>query len=155
MDLVYLSRDVERPSGARFGTLVHAILQDVDFGAELAKIEALAKMHGRLLGATPDEVKASAAPVQSALSHSLLTRAVAAERMHREYPVVFDTEEGQRVDGSIDLAFYEDGMWFVVDFKTDMDREAHRAQHIRQMQWYVTALQGLTESEVLGWLMYL
>lgn len=155
VDLVYLSRDVERPSGARFGTLVHAILQDVDFGAELAKIEALAKMHGRLLGATPDEVKASAAPVQSALSHSLLTRAVAAERMHREYPVVFDTEEGQRVDGSIDLAFYEDGMWFVVDFKTDMDREAHRAQHIRQMQWYVTALQGLTESEVLGWLMYL
>ncbi len=155
VDQVLLKRDAERPSGPRFGTLVHSILQDVDYGADHQGIELLATMHGRLLGASPQEVQAAVAPVQSALSHELLTRALAADRMHREYPVVFDTEEGQRVDGSIDLAFYEDGMWFVVDFKTDADPKKHRAQHLRQMQWYVTALQGLTNAEVMGWLMYL
>jgi len=43
----------------------------------------------------------------------------------------------------------------VIDFKTDADPEAHRAQHERQMQWYVTALEGLTGAEVSGFLLYI
>lgn len=151
---VLIAKDPARPKGARFGTLVHAILRDVDFEAEAASIEDLSAMHGRLLGATPQEVEAAVGPVQSALQHDLLQRARRASRRHREYPVLFDTDEGQRVDGSIDLTFLEDGAWVVVDFKTDADPQEHRAQHLRQMQWYMTALSGLMGTEVLGYLLY-
>ena len=47
----------DRPAGPRFGTLVHTILRDAPLDADLAALAALAEVHGRLLGATPEETK--------------------------------------------------------------------------------------------------
>ena len=44
----------------------------------------------------------------------------------------------------IDLAFLENAGWVVVDFKTDADSAARRAQYERQLQWYAYALAKLT-----------
>ncbi|MCB9646230.1 MAG: UvrD-helicase domain-containing protein [Deltaproteobacteria bacterium] len=151
---VVLPRAAGRPQGRRFGTLVHAVLRDVDLAADVETIRAVAQMQGRLLGAPEDERAAAVAPVQAALQHDLLRRARASARCHREHPVVFETELGQRLDGSIDLAFEEPSGWVVVDFKTDADPEAHRAQHVIQVQWYAHALGALTGAEVIGVLLY-
>jgi ATP-dependent helicase/nuclease subunit A len=46
--------------------------------------------------------------------------------------------------GIIDLAFFENGEWTIVDFKTDADLEDLRAAYERQLQWYAYALRRLT-----------
>ena len=46
-----------RPAGARFGSLVHLILRDVDFSAASSAIERIARTHARLLNATEEEIE--------------------------------------------------------------------------------------------------
>src|SRR5207302_3927631 len=85
------------------------------------EIARLAQVHGRVLGALPDEVKAAVEAVSVALKHALLRRARAATRCHRELPITVKTEGGRLLEGNIDLAFLEGGAWPGVDFKTDAD----------------------------------
>ena len=48
------------------------------------------------------------------------------------------------LEGTIDLAYLEAGMWTIVDFKTDADIAAKRAQYVRQLQWYADAFSKIT-----------
>ncbi len=56
-----VQKTVGRSAGPRFGTLVHTILRDVPLNGE--NIDQLAKVHGRVLGATDQEVKDAALAV--------------------------------------------------------------------------------------------
>jgi len=138
------------PSGARFGTLVHQVLRDVDFARAGADAEALARMHGRLLGATSEEVAAAAVAAQAVVQHPMIRRAQQAERCHREYPVMLRLEGNQMLEGVIDLAFLEKDGWTVVDFKSDTDLASHRAEYEKQLQWYGAALARITGRPVRG-----
>ncbi len=148
IDEVKLPRAPGRPSGRRFGTLVHTILRDVPLDADRAAIEALAEVHGRVLGAGTDEVEAAVAPVEGLLGHELIARARAAERVLREHPILYETDDGTLLDGTIDLLFFAAGRWTVVDFKTNADVRARRDQYHRQMAWYAFALERITEQPV-------
>ena len=53
--------DRERPSGRRFGTLVHALLASIDLDAGVDAIKAGAAINGRLVDATEEEVQAAIA----------------------------------------------------------------------------------------------
>ncbi len=150
VELETVPRDSGRPAGLRFGTLVHTMLRDVDFGAGEGQVRALAKMHGRMLDAPDDEVAAAATSVTRTLAHSLLRRAAAAERCYREAPFLLDRGGGSMVEGTIDLAFREDGVWTVVDFKTDADAGAQLDRYRRQVAWYVYAMKAMTGDEARG-----
>ncbi len=150
VELETLPRPAGRPAGLRFGTLVHTLLRDVDLAAGEPAIRALAEMHGRVLDATDDEIAAAAAAVAAALAHPLLRRAAAAERSYREAPFLLDRGGGSMVEGTIDLAFREDGAWTVVDFKTDADVDAQLDRYRRQVAWYVYALRVMTGEEARG-----
>ncbi|MDH3687665.1 MAG: UvrD-helicase domain-containing protein, partial [Myxococcales bacterium] len=113
-----ISRD-DRPGGKRFGTLVHVVLERLPLGADADAVAQRASAHGRLLGATQAEIDAAAAAVGVALSHPLLRRAAASSDCRREVPVLLSREEGSVLEGVVDLAFFEEGAWTVVDFKTD------------------------------------
>jgi ATP-dependent helicase/nuclease subunit A len=136
------------PTGRRFGTLVHAVLRDVPLDANRTTIRQWAQLNGRIIGAPSEETEAACLRVEAALKHPLLNRARAAERKHREYPVMFRVAlEGANerlMEGIIDLAFVEEGAWVIVDFKTDADVSKPRAQYQRQLQWYAAALSRLT-----------
>jgi hypothetical protein len=136
------------PTGKRFGTLVHAVLRDVPLDAGPGTIRQWAQLNARIIGAPPEEAAAACARVDAALRHPLLDRARAAERKHREYPVMLRVDGGRLMEGVIDLAFVEDGGWVIVDFKTDADISGHssgrRDQYQRQLQWYASALSRLT-----------
>jgi ATP-dependent exoDNAse (exonuclease V) beta subunit len=132
------------PTGRRFGTLVHAILRDVPLDANPATIRQWAQLNARIIGAPADELEAACTRVETALAHPILDRARAAERKHREYPVMLKVDNGRLLEGIIDLAFVEDGFWVIVDFKTDADISGHGAQYQRQLQWYASALSRLT-----------
>lgn len=149
-----LAKEAGRPSGSRFGTLVHTVLRDVDLQADRTRVRQLAELQGRVLGAPEAEVEAAVKVVAGVLEHPLLERARQAERVHRELPVVVPLEQGERmVEGTIDLAFLKDGEWTVVDFKTDADLEANRLRYERQIGWYVYALRQVVEGPVQPWLL--
>jgi ATP-dependent exoDNAse (exonuclease V) beta subunit len=57
------------------------------------------------------------------------------------------------LEGIIDLAFLEKGAWTVVDFKSDADLKARRADYKRQLQWYSAALSRITGLPVNGWIL--
>ena len=142
------AQSAARPSGRRFGALVHSILRDVALDA--VSIAKTVEMNARSLGAPRDESEAARAAVEAALAHPLLVRARSATRCHREYPVTLQLDGGRLLEGIIDLAFVEDGTWIIVDFKTDVDFKtgvdttARREQYERQLQWYAYALTRLT-----------
>lgn len=144
----FVDRRPDRPAGARFGTLVHTMLRDASLDANEEALKALATLHGRLLGATPEEMEHAALAVAAALPHPLLAKARESERMNRELPILLPIEGNRVLEGVIDLAFYADGCWHIVDFKTDADVAPNRARYERQLQWYGLALSRLNQAPV-------
>jgi ATP-dependent exoDNAse (exonuclease V) beta subunit len=146
-----VASDPDRAGGALFGTLVHAILRDLDLRSTAHQIAALAGVHARLLNAAGQQAEATAAAV-AAWAHPLLQRARAATRCYREFPVHLQLDDGRLLEGVIDLAFIEQNRWVVVDFKTDPHASV---RYQRQLQWYVFAIRRLTGSETIGHLLHL
>jgi ATP-dependent exoDNAse (exonuclease V) beta subunit len=146
-----------RPRGKRFGSLVHALLADVPL-ADRSVLDRLAVAHGRLLGATPDEIDAATALVDAALDHPLLRQAAAADargRCLRETPVTWRVSDGSLIEGTVDLAFEEGSGFVVIDFKTDLPAPDVLEQYRRQVALYATAVQHTTGAAVSGILMTL
>jgi ATP-dependent exoDNAse (exonuclease V) beta subunit len=130
-----------RPAGRRFGTLVHQLLRGALDGS--AGLAAAARSHGRVVGASADEVQAAVHAVEEALRHPLMERARHASVCHCELPIAFRLEDGRMIEGNIDLAFEENGEWIVLDFKTDADLGDGKPYE-SQVRWYAYALARLT-----------
>jgi ATP-dependent exoDNAse (exonuclease V) beta subunit len=149
--------DLERPSGRRFGALVHAVLAAVDFDASADEIGVVAQVNARLIDATAEEVDAAVATVRTALQHPLMQRAARAQTLRRETPLQHYREDGTLVEGVVDLAFQESTPefqgWTVVDFKTDREIEKAENQYRAQVAGYVDAVCMATASQARGFLL--
>jgi ATP-dependent helicase/nuclease subunit A len=143
-----IAKSVGRPTGPRFGTLVHTILRDAPLDGDPTTLAALAQVHGRLLGATGEEVEAAIDAVAAALVHPLLAQARRSQRLHRELPIMLKLDANRVLEGVIDLAFEAEGRWHIVDFKTDADVSANRIHYERQLHWYSLALSRLNNATV-------
>jgi ATP-dependent helicase/nuclease subunit A len=143
-----IAKTAGRPTGARFGTLVHTILRDAPLDAGRTALTALAQVHGRLLGATGEEVEAAIDAVAAALVHPVLIQALRAPRLHRELPIILKLDANRVLEGVIDLAFEAEGRWHIVDFKSDADIAANRVHYERQLHWYSLALSRLNNAPV-------
>ena len=143
-----VERKAGRPAGPRFGTLVHTILRDAPLDADDKALAGLAEVHGRLLGATAEEIEHAAGAASAALRHDLLDRARQAKLCHRELPVLLKLEGNRVLEGVIDLAFEEEGRWRLVDFKTDADIAPNRERYERQLRWYALAVARLNSAPV-------
>jgi ATP-dependent helicase/nuclease subunit A len=136
-----------RPSGRRFGVLVHALLASVPMNATIDQIRALATLQARILAAPDAERDAAAAIVERTLKHRVLAdarAAVAAGRACRREAPISIVRGDTLIDGQIDLAFETANGWRVVDFKTDA--ELGRAEEIYRLQvaLYAGALRTIT-----------
>ena len=145
-ELVELPPGPGRPSGRRYGTLVHAALAAVplDAGGEL--IAQLVATQGRIVGATPEEVASAREVVRTVLRHPLLEEARAAEArgaLFRETPTTI-VREGRLVEGTVDLAYETADGFVVVDFKTDRADAEVIAMYARQVQLYADAISQAT-----------
>jgi ATP-dependent helicase/nuclease subunit A len=136
------ARNPTRPAGRRFGSLVHAVLRDALFDG--SAIRPIAESQARISGATTEETGAAIEAVEQTLRHPLMERVRRAEKVHRELPVLYHLEGGRMMDGVLDLAFLENGIWTVVDFKTDVDLAPRRNHYEAQLRWYALALSRLT-----------
>lgn len=140
-------READRPSGSRFGEIVHAALSQVPLSADWATIEAAAALSARLFGATDYEAKAAARAVQMALEHPLLVRARQADargECRRETPLSLVMDDGTLMEGIVDLAFRDENGWTVVDFKTDRVIIRARPIYARQVSLYAQAIARAT-----------
>jgi ATP-dependent exoDNAse (exonuclease V) beta subunit len=144
VETLAVSKAEGRPAGRRFGTLVHAVLRDVQLDASAESIRKLAALHARSIGAPAEESEAARVAVEHALGHPLMVVARAASRCHREYPLTLRLEDGRLLEGVIDMAYVEAGVWTIIDFKTDADVGDRRASYERQLQWYAYALAQLS-----------
>jgi ATP-dependent helicase/nuclease subunit A len=148
--------DFERPGGRRFGALVHALLASIDLKADAPAVEAAASVHGRIVGATAEEISAAIATIGRVLEHPILRRAASAGNggLRRETPVMLTLEDGGLVEGVIDLAFRDDtpefAGWTVVDFKTDREFEETSDRYIAQVRVYSQALGAATSAPTRG-----
>jgi ATP-dependent exoDNAse (exonuclease V) beta subunit len=136
--------DFSRPHGKRFGTLVHAVLSVIAFDSSRKEIEAIARVQGRIFGATDRESAAAVVTVERTLSHPLLQRALAATRLgkcRREVPIALKLDDGSVLEGVVDLAFQEpEGHWIVIDYKTDFEVKGRLEEYQRQVSLYALAV---------------
>jgi ATP-dependent exoDNAse (exonuclease V) beta subunit len=150
VDIEILPGTPDRPRGARFGTLVHAVLATVALDATEEAIEATAQTQGRILNATADEIRAAAGVVAAVLRHELLARARRSPNVRRETPVTWLQSDGTLIEGVLDLAFEESDRTVVVDFKTDYELVAGETRYRAQLQQYVNAVARATGREAAG-----
>jgi ATP-dependent exoDNAse (exonuclease V) beta subunit len=141
-----------RPGGARFGTLVHAILASIPLGAGEAEVTRVARLHARTFGSPADEEASARAAVGQALAHPLIRRAAAVDPRHvrREAAVTLRVDDDVLVDGVVDLLFLEDGEWTVVDFKTDREIERGADAYERQVALYALGVMRATGQSAHG-----
>jgi ATP-dependent exoDNAse (exonuclease V) beta subunit len=149
--------DVERPSGRRFGALVHAVLAAIDLDASADEIGEMVHVNARLVDATAAEIDAALTTVWGTLQHPLMQRAARANAIRRETPVQHYRDDGTLIEGVVDLAFVEDtpefNGWNVVDFKTDREIEKAKDLYCAQVAIYVDAVRLATRSAARGFLL--
>jgi ATP-dependent exoDNAse (exonuclease V) beta subunit len=142
VEIIEVPRDPNRPSGRRFGTLVHVVLGTVPLDGGAAVVQRLTAAQGRALGASDEEVQSAAKVVQTVLAQPIVQRAREAtktNRCRREAPVAW--RDGDKlVEGVIDLAFEEGNRWNLVDFKTD-EEFGRNASYPRQIRLYAFAVE--------------
>jgi ATP-dependent exoDNAse (exonuclease V) beta subunit len=142
VEIVTLPAMKERPSGRRFGRVVHSILQHADSEAQVGPLAAL---WGRFHGATDEERAAAEESAQAVLAY-LAAQVPPSAARYRELPIMVRLDDGGLVEGRADFAWLHEGLWTVVDYKTD--RRA--ARNVTQLQLYGLALQRSTGSPAKG-----
>jgi ATP-dependent exoDNAse (exonuclease V) beta subunit len=155
IEFVQVERNCARPRGARFGSLVHAMLSRVALDADAQAIAEAAHFFARMLGADDAEVAAACEAVATALRSPLIRAAAAAgAALRRECALVMKTEDGLTIEGVADLAFPEraDGCqrWVVVDFKTDADIAPRLEEYRVQLLIYLRAIAEATGASARG-----
>ncbi|HEX2226733.1 MAG TPA: 3'-5' exonuclease, partial [Candidatus Binatia bacterium] len=143
VQIVELRRPAQRPSGRRFGALVHAVLASVPLDGDASTVQSLAAIHGRILGATQEEIAAASEAACAALAHALFDearRAALEGRCRREVPIAWRKGDGSLIEGVIDLAFEGAEGWTVVDFKSDEEFRGNESAYRRQVAMYAAAV---------------
>jgi ATP-dependent helicase/nuclease subunit A len=148
------AREGERPGGTGFGLLVHAVLAQAPFGATASERWELARVEARVLGMSEAEAGEAAAVVERLFAHNLLVRARVADARgacRRETPITCTLRDGLVVEGIVDLAFEEQGVWTVVDYKTDRElASVGEDRYRRQVALYASAIAQATGQPARG-----
>jgi ATP-dependent exoDNAse (exonuclease V) beta subunit len=146
VEVVVIDRQPNRPAGARYGTLVHAVLATVPLETDGATLAAIVDTQARIVAATDDERRSAIDLVRGLLAHQLFAaarRADAAGRCYRETPITL-MQGSTLVEGVVDLAYEDAGVMVVVDFKTDRAEGELLEKYRRQVGLYAEALAEVT-----------
>jgi ATP-dependent helicase/nuclease subunit A len=105
-------------------------------------------------------MKAAIVAVGAALRHPILQRAAVSARkgrLRRETPVLLRLDDGNLIEGVVDLAFKEDtpdfAGWTVLDFKTDREFATLSDRYTAQVSAYSEAIGAATGLPSRGILM--
>jgi ATP-dependent helicase/nuclease subunit A len=147
---------LERSSlgAAEFGTIVHSFLE--------ARLKNRTPHIPPAIEAALDEgavkkIQAAAGEMaRSFLDSGLGALSTAAAFRESEFPIMTVINSGGKnlyITGQIDLLFEADGVMYVVDFKTDRNKDEER--HLAQLAVYERAVKDIYKKSVRCWLFYL
>ena len=152
IEVVTIAAAPGRPSGPRFGTLVHASLAAIPLDADDLAISRIVAVQARIVAAPPQEIASAQQVVRAVLNHDLLREARQADArgaLFRETPTTI-VKDGQLLEGTVDLAFETDAGFTVIDFKTDRAEGDRQAAYARQVQLYAEAIAEATGKQARG-----
>ena len=129
---------------------MHACLAVVPLDAARPAIEDIAAVMGRSLQVPEAEERAAVEAVVAALAHPSVSAARRSPDVRREVALVDHLDDGTVVEGAIDLAYELDGVWQVVEFKTDESIEERRPHYEAQTHAYVRAIGAATGKPARG-----
>ncbi len=147
--------------GPAFGTLIHALLRHAVESpeADIAALAAAQLLREPIDGITANDVVSM---IDAARSHELWRRITQAERRMTEIPFALQHQPDDALPGTlrgdIDLAIFEDDVWTLIDYKTDVtgDRlDEFAACYSPQLRVYCDAWKRLTGSDARGVLWFL
>ncbi len=144
---------VSEPSGEtgrHFGALVHRILEWIPLDAP-ERAGPMAAALAPAFGLDSAAAERAAKAVAGALGLPVLDRARRATGCWRELRVWLP-QDGELIEGIVDLVFEEDGALVVVDYKTDRitaeQAIAQAGHHAPQLQLYGRALAQATDQKI-------
>lgn len=169
--------DTTAMTAAEKGSLMHFVLQHMDFGGEVSEASIRKQMEDMVEAELLTEVQA-----QNVHSHKIIKfmqtalgkRVVAAKKLYREVPFTMEVKcsevfadipgEGNEsetivLQGIIDCYFEEEGKLVLVDYKTDYvpegELEQLKEKYRTQIEYYARALRQITGKEIAGKYIYL
>ena len=159
-------------SGAEYGTLMHSVMQHLDFGGDLTRTGILAQIENfiSLQIINPEHaeiIKRRADFIADFFKSDVGKKAVVAQEIYKELPfsyfidakstTLFDSEDRILIQGIIDLLFKYDGKWFLIDYKTDRNNtdEHFRQEYRQQIFYYVQAIEAMAKIKIDARYLYL
>ena len=146
VEVIELESDPGRPSGPRYGTLVHAALGTVPLDADESSVATIVATQSRILGATLEEQRSACDVLARVLRHEVVaaaSRAEAAGQCFRETPLTL-MHGFELLEGTVDLAFEDGPRITIVDFKTDRAEGELLERYRRQVRVYAQAVAQAT-----------
>jgi ATP-dependent exoDNAse (exonuclease V) beta subunit len=146
IDVIALDARPDRPSGTRYGALVHAVLACTPLSADPATLANIVDTQARIVAADDRERASAHELVVEVLRHDLFDRARSAEALgtcFRETPITV-MRDGTLIEGVVDLTFEDDAGVVVIDFKTDRGEGDLLDRYRRQVSLYADALAEVT-----------
>ena len=150
-----------RPSGKRFGTLVHAVLATLPLDADRRRGRASSppSTPSCLPPRTTNERPRRASPpsccsIRGSWPRVRQRRPAAGSGARRRFRLRIDSRTRWQpphiVDGQIDLAYEDRRGWVVVDFKTDIEIASAQDAYQKQVAMYVEAVRRATGKPATG-----
>ena len=151
-------KDEDEITGAKLGTLVHAVMEHIDFGEDNA-IAAAGRLFSReiITEAERDAIQKNAEMIDAFFATGLAQRIRHSGKVIKEMPfnvlvpaseVGYESSLPVTVQGVLDLAFIEDKKWVLVDYKTDRvtgdDPGEIQKMYQKQLSLYAKALEKIT-----------
>ena len=162
-------RDESEITGAKLGTLVHAVMESIGFEDDTAQNVA-ERLFGReiITRAEREAIEKNAVMIDAFFRSELAARIRDSEKVIREMPfnvrlpadeIGYDSNLLVTVQGVLDLAFMEGDSWVLVDYKTDWvqgDVQEYKNIYEKQLSLYAGALLAVTGIPVKErWLCFL
>ncbi len=162
-------RDESEITGAKLGTLVHAVMEHIGFSGDTAKAAAKRLFEREIITIPEREaIEENAAMIDAFFETELSERIRRSKKVIREMPfnvlvpaseIGYASDLAVTVQGVLDLAFQEDGVWVLVDYKTDYvqgDVQEYKKIYEKQLLLYANALVAVTGIPVAErWLCFL
>lgn len=145
-------------TGAKLGTLVHAVMEHIGFSEDNAHAAA-ERLYAReiISEAERDAIQKNAGMIDAFFTTGLAQRIRRSHKVIKEMPfnvllpaneVGYESSLPVTVQGVLDLAFMEDGAWVLVDYKTDRlsggDPGEIQKMYQKQLSLYAKALKKIT-----------
>jgi ATP-dependent helicase/nuclease subunit A len=147
VEIVAFDTDPARPTGARYGTLVHAALAIAPLTADAPTLARIVETQGRIVAASAGEIASATEVAWTVLAHPLFDAARQAEqrgRLLRETPLTIEAA-GAVVEGIADCVFEAgEEEYVVIDFKTDRASGDVLDRYRRQVGLYADAVAKAT-----------